>query len=58
MFTKGNKVYADAGKYLVSKDGKRFALNVVGNQEDYIEEELNSPLDIIIEGRTVNRSNS
>ena len=53
MFTKGNKVYADAGKYLVSKDGKRFALNIVGNQEDYIEEELNSPLDIVIEGKMI-----
>lgn len=53
MFTKGEKVYADAGKYLVSKDGKRFALNIVGNQEDYIEEELNSPLDIVIEGKII-----
>ena len=48
MFTKGNKVYADAGKYLVSKDRRIIALNITGSINDYDEEELNSPLDIEI----------
>ncbi len=48
MFTKGNKVYADAGKYLVSKDRRTIALNITGSIDDYDEEEINSPLDIEI----------
>ena len=48
MFTKGNKVYADAGKYLVSKDRRIIALNITGSIDDYDEEEINSPLDIEI----------
>ena len=48
MFTKGNKVYADAGKYLVSKDRRTIALNITGSINDYDEEEINSPLDIEI----------
>ena len=53
MFTKEKKVYSDAGKYLVSKDKKTFALNILGNQKDYMEEEFNSPLDIVIEGKMI-----
>ena len=48
MFTKGNKVYSDAGKYLISKDRRTIALNIIGNVDDYDEEEINSPLDIEI----------
>lgn len=48
MFTKGNKVYSDAGKYLISKDRRTIAFNITGSVDDYDEEELNSPLDIEI----------
>ena len=48
MFTKGNKVYSDAGKYLISKDRRTIALNIIGSTDDYVEEEINSPLDIEI----------
>lgn len=48
MFTKGNKVYSDAGKYLISKDRRTIALNIIGSIDDYVEEEINSPLDIEI----------
>ena len=48
MFTKGNKVYSDAGKYLISKDKRTIAFNITGSIDDYDEEEINSPLDIEI----------
>ena len=48
MFTKGNKVYSDAGKYLISKDRRTIAFNITGSIDDYDEEEINSPLDIEI----------
>ena len=48
MFTKGNKVYSDAGKYLISKNRRTIALNIIGSIDNYDEEEINSPLDIEI----------
>lgn len=53
MFTKGNKVYSDAGKYLISKDKRTIALNIIGNIDDYVEGEINSPLDIEIKNGVI-----
>lgn len=48
MFTKGGKVYSEVGKYLLSKDKRRYGFVLKGNVEDFDEFEVNSPLDISI----------
>ena len=53
MFVKGQKIFADAGHYLQHKTRSVYALSVKGRAEDYVERELNSPLDIEISGGMV-----
>lgn len=53
MFVKGQKIFADAGHYLQHKTHPVYALSVKGSADDYVERELNSPLDIEISGRVV-----
>ena len=50
MFTKGEKVFSEEGKYLISKDKRKYGFVLKGNIEDYDELNLNDPLDIKISG--------
>lgn len=50
MFTKGNFVYAEAYKYLRSKNGRVIALHCVGHPEDFDEVDMTLPITIEIEG--------
>lgn len=53
MFTKGKKVFCEKGKYLTSKDKRKYGFVLQGNIEDYEELELNDPLDIKISGNII-----
>lgn len=53
MFTKGEKVFCEKGKYLVSKDNRKYGFVLQGKMEDYEELELNDPLDIKISGNII-----
>jgi hypothetical protein len=53
MFTKGNKVYADAGYYLRHKEYSVIGFTVIGDMDDYNEIRLPENLDIIIENGMV-----
>ena len=53
MFTKGEKVFCEKGKYLTSKDKRKYGFVLQGNIEDYEELELNDPLDIKISGNII-----
>lgn len=53
MFQKGNKVYAEIGKYLRHKTHRIIGLTVLGSTEDYEEHSLNNPLDIIVENGNI-----
>lgn len=58
MFKKGNKLYADAGKYLVRKDKRKYAFTVINESEDnYDELDLNNPLDLEINGNIIKYQN-
>lgn len=53
MFTKGEKVFSEEGKYLLSKDKRKYGFVLKGNIEDYDELNLNDPLDIKISGNII-----
>lgn len=53
MFTKGNRVYSDAGYYLHHKQKPIIGYSFIGNEEDYEEVKLPDPLDIEINGDKV-----
>ena len=50
MFAKGDKIYADSGKYLNHKVLKVCALSIQGNQDDYEEFDMDTPIQIEIIG--------
>lgn len=53
MFTKGNKIYADAFKYLRHKERNIIALSIHGSADDFEELPMNDPLDVEIVGNMV-----
>lgn len=53
MFTKGNKIYADAGHYLKNKISSSVALTKIGDANEWEELPLNDPLDIVVEGNNI-----
>lgn len=53
MFTKGEKVFSEAGKYLLSKDKRKYGFVLKGTVDDFDEFDVNSPLDINISGNLI-----
>lgn len=50
MFTKGDKIYSDPGFYLAHKTKPIYALVMRGDESEYEERKLNTPLDIEVIG--------
>lgn len=53
MFTKGKRVYSEAGYYLLSKDKRKYGFMLDGVIEDFDEYEVNNPLDINFSGNLI-----
>lgn len=53
MYVKGNRVYADAYKYLKHKERNIVALSVKGNPDDYEELEMDTPLEVTLKGNMI-----
>lgn len=53
MFTKGEKVFSEEGKYLTSKDKRKYGFVLKGTIDEFDEFSINSPLDINISGNLI-----
>ena len=53
MFTKGEKVFSEEGKYLTSKDKRKYGFVLNGTIDEFDEFSINSPLDIKISGNLI-----
>lgn len=53
MYVKGNRVYADAYKYLKHKERNMVALSIKGNPDDYEELEMDTPLEVTLKGNMI-----
>ena len=53
MFTKGEKVFSEEGKYLTSKDKRKYGFVLKGAIDEFDEFDINSPLDIKISGNLI-----
>ena len=53
MFTKGEKVFSEEGKYLTSKDKRKYGFVLKGTIDEFDEFDINSPLDIKISGNLI-----
>lgn len=53
MYVKGNRVYADAYKYLKHKERNIVALSIKGNPDDYEEVSMDMPLEVKVNGNMI-----
>ena len=53
MFTKGEKVFSEEGKYLISKDKRKYGFVLKGTIDEFDEFDINNPLDIKISGNLI-----
>ena len=53
MFTKDEKVFSEEGKYLTSKDKRKYGFVLKGTIDEFDEFSINSPLDIKISGNLI-----
>lgn len=53
MFTKGEKVFSEEGKYLLSKDKRKYGFVLKGTIDEFDEFDVNNPLDINISGNLI-----